>query len=172
MIVSLWNLTDSSAALSTADVPVKFQSDWKSQNMNLANSRLCEVLRKDVHPLSEQSILYQNTCKCTFHAMFSASSEVMPGWTSPQSDSALSMVLFGRIRPKLQSLSRSFLWRKFRILIKKFHDFVLQHWQGPIDDKSVQAENSSVTYWSMYTSPGQIPAGSSDRQMPMWYCLV
>ena len=41
MIVSLWNLTGSSAA----EVPVEFQSDWKSLNKNLAASRLYEILR-------------------------------------------------------------------------------------------------------------------------------
>ena len=37
MVVSLWNLTGTSAA--------KFQSDWKSLNPNLAASRLHEILR-------------------------------------------------------------------------------------------------------------------------------
>ena len=34
-----------------ADVPVKFQSDWKSLKPNLAASRLCEILQKNVHSL-------------------------------------------------------------------------------------------------------------------------
>ena len=34
------------------EVPVKFQSDWKSLNPNLAASRLHELLRYDVRPLS------------------------------------------------------------------------------------------------------------------------
>ena len=41
MIVSLWNLTGTAAA----EVPAKFQSDWKSLNPNLAASRLHEILR-------------------------------------------------------------------------------------------------------------------------------
>ena len=36
-----------------ADVPVKFPSNWKSLNMNLAASILHEMLRQDVRPLSE-----------------------------------------------------------------------------------------------------------------------
>ena len=36
-----------------AEVPVKLHSDWKSLIPNLAASRLHEVLREDVHPLSE-----------------------------------------------------------------------------------------------------------------------
>ena len=36
-----------------ADVPVKFHSDWKSLNPNLAPSRLHEILRYDVHLLSD-----------------------------------------------------------------------------------------------------------------------
>ena len=38
MAVSLWNLA-------AAEVPAKFQSDWKSLNPNLAASRLHEILR-------------------------------------------------------------------------------------------------------------------------------
>ena len=49
MVVSLWNLTGTSAPqrwhLSAAEVPAKFQSDWKSLNPNLAASRLHEILR-------------------------------------------------------------------------------------------------------------------------------
>ena len=46
IIVSLWNLTGISAALlRAAEVPVKFQSDWKSLNPNLVASRLHEILR-------------------------------------------------------------------------------------------------------------------------------
>ena len=40
MIVSRWNLTGISA-----EVPVKFQSNWKSLNPNLATSRLHEIWR-------------------------------------------------------------------------------------------------------------------------------
>ena len=36
-----------------ADVPVKYQSDWKSLNPNLSVSSLREILRWDVRPLSE-----------------------------------------------------------------------------------------------------------------------
>ena len=36
-----------------AEVPVKFQSDWKSLNPNLAASRLHKILQYDVRPLSE-----------------------------------------------------------------------------------------------------------------------
>ena len=36
-----------------ADVPVKFQNDWKTLNLNLLASGLHEVLRWDVRPLSE-----------------------------------------------------------------------------------------------------------------------
>ena len=39
MIVSPWNLTGA------AEVPVKFQSDWKSQNPNLGASRLHDIMR-------------------------------------------------------------------------------------------------------------------------------
>ena len=42
IVVSLWNLTGTSAV---AQVPAKFQSDWKSLNPNLAASRLHEILR-------------------------------------------------------------------------------------------------------------------------------
>ena len=41
LVVSLWNLTGTSAA----QVPAKFQSDWKSSNPNLTASRLHEILR-------------------------------------------------------------------------------------------------------------------------------
>ena len=43
MIVSLWDVTGISAAL--PKVPVKFYSDWKSLNSNIAASRLREILR-------------------------------------------------------------------------------------------------------------------------------
>ena len=36
-----------------AEMPVKFQSDLKSLNRNLTASRLHEILREDVRPLSE-----------------------------------------------------------------------------------------------------------------------
>ena len=36
-----------------AEGPVKFQSDWRSLNPNLADSKLHEILRKDVLPLSD-----------------------------------------------------------------------------------------------------------------------
>ena len=36
-----------------AEVPVKFQSNWKSLNLNLVTSRLHEILRLDVLRLSE-----------------------------------------------------------------------------------------------------------------------
>ena len=36
-----------------ADVHVNFQSDLESLNLNLAASRLHDILRRDVHPLSE-----------------------------------------------------------------------------------------------------------------------
>ena len=36
-----------------AEVPVKFQSYVKSLNLNLAASRLHEILRQDVRPLRE-----------------------------------------------------------------------------------------------------------------------
>ena len=48
MITSLWNLT----GISAAEVPIKLQSDWKGLNSNLAASRLHEILRQDVRPLS------------------------------------------------------------------------------------------------------------------------
>ena len=36
-----------------AEVSVKFQSDWKRLNPNIAASKLREILREDVLPLSE-----------------------------------------------------------------------------------------------------------------------
>ena len=36
-----------------ADVPVRVQSDRESLNLNLAASRIHEILRQGVHPLSE-----------------------------------------------------------------------------------------------------------------------
>ena len=47
-VVSLWHLDSA-----TAQVPLKFQSDWKSLNANLASLRLHEILRYDARPLSE-----------------------------------------------------------------------------------------------------------------------
>ena len=44
MIVSLWNLTRHLESVA-AEMPVKFQSDWKSIIPNLAASRLHEILR-------------------------------------------------------------------------------------------------------------------------------
>ena len=44
MVVSLWNF-DRHLGSSAAEVPAKFQSDWKSLNPNLAASRLHEILR-------------------------------------------------------------------------------------------------------------------------------
>ena len=37
----------------TADVPAKFQSDWKSSNPNLAAWKLHKILWQDVRPVSE-----------------------------------------------------------------------------------------------------------------------
>ena len=48
-IVSLRNLTGISA-----EVPVRFQSDWINLNPNLVAWRLREILWQDVRPLSEQ----------------------------------------------------------------------------------------------------------------------
>ena len=50
-IVSFWNLTGISAAL-LPKVPVKLESDWINLNTNLAASRLHEILRQYVCPLS------------------------------------------------------------------------------------------------------------------------
>ena len=36
-----------------AEVPVKFQSNWKSPNMNPVTSRLHKIMRQDVLPPSE-----------------------------------------------------------------------------------------------------------------------
>ena len=36
-----------------AEVPVKFENDWKSSNPNLAASSLHEILQQNVRPLSE-----------------------------------------------------------------------------------------------------------------------
>ena len=36
-----------------AELPVKFQSEWKSLNLNIVASRPREILRWDVRPLSE-----------------------------------------------------------------------------------------------------------------------
>ena len=44
IIISFWHVTGISTAL-LPKVPVKFQSDWKSLNQNLAASRLHEILR-------------------------------------------------------------------------------------------------------------------------------
>ena len=38
LVVSLWNVT-------AAEVPIKFQSDWKSLNPNFAATRRQEILR-------------------------------------------------------------------------------------------------------------------------------
>ena len=49
------------AGFNAAEVPVNFQSDWKSVNPNLAVSRLHEILRLDALPLSEyRPCLYQH----------------------------------------------------------------------------------------------------------------
>ena len=56
IIVSLWNLKGISVAglgSAAADVLVKFQSDWKSLDLNLAAMRLCEILQKYVFSLCE-----------------------------------------------------------------------------------------------------------------------
>ena len=45
MIVSPWNLTGISAALSIAEVPVKFKGDWKSLNVNLAALKTSQDLK-------------------------------------------------------------------------------------------------------------------------------
>ena len=50
-IVSLWNLTGTSAAVfgsSAAEVPIKFQSDQTNLNTNLVASSLHEILWQDI----------------------------------------------------------------------------------------------------------------------------
>ena len=42
----------------TAEVPDKFQSDWKSLNANLVAWRFDEMLREDILPVSEQRLWY------------------------------------------------------------------------------------------------------------------
>ena len=44
---------DSDLGSAAAVVPVKFQSDWKSLNPNLAASGLHEILRWGIRPLSD-----------------------------------------------------------------------------------------------------------------------
>ena len=48
-----WSREAARIGYNAAEVAVKFQSDWKSLNMNLAASRLHEILLQDVRPLSE-----------------------------------------------------------------------------------------------------------------------